>query len=161
MTLLWILLLQVGRLGDDSWHERERAQATLQGAGLVARPILALGLHNRDPEIAKRCRAALDYPAVAVRERWKLEEFPFFDSLWYDPEAKRYELTPLWAPAAAWLRGFLLSTSCGYDGYRAATCEVTVTLHTWGVPLEAFEPVFRELRRRDRLFLGLPPDENR
>jgi hypothetical protein len=50
----------VRQLGDDSYEEREKASRALAGYGRLALPFLRAGARDRDAEIARRSREALE-----------------------------------------------------------------------------------------------------
>ncbi len=64
-----VLARWIGKLGSDSWQEREQAGRTLDQLGAASLPKLRLALRDDDPEVRRRAAALIS--VIEVREYTK------------------------------------------------------------------------------------------
>lgn len=160
---------EVKRLGDDSWKVREEATKRLARMGMAAQPAIQLGLASKDIEVRKRCYLVSTQRVQINAERAKREvdaafkpaDFPFLDSILYDPTERRYLSNYLIREGITWRVNVNQTTADArftvlglHWQYRQATYQCTVEWVAAGAPVWVFRPIFAELRRRDEMALS-------
>ncbi len=73
----------IDKLGDDSFDSREEASTELKAKGPRAFSALINGLNNKDPEIADRCKRALDELFKTEKVDFKIRDSNFTHGLNY------------------------------------------------------------------------------
>lgn len=166
-------------LGHDDFRRREKAERTLDDAGIGAAPYYLRGMQSDDVEVRRRCTTGMDrlrrlklpdfqrgQPSSKAldftRKRWPI--VPCCDAPWYSrPEG--YQPRRTWWTQVAWETLWPYYEAAGrqhvgeglnWKQYRGGTRLALADAIDLGVPVWVLDLVVMEMFRRDDMFLSQP-----